>query len=95
MTLHQIWLTLKRAFGLLDDDRILDHVPINGDKNYRKKLAKARERHGKEFHTHEKKARETPPSHDLVEIQATSIMKQKGSDEKVQSIKKLKVVAQP
>lgn len=95
MTFHQIWLTIKHLFGIIDYDRILGHVPISGDKDYRKKVAKARERHGKQFHTHERKPRETEPSHDLLaiqDIQALLIAKQKSLDadtqQKVRKINK-------
>lgn len=61
----RLWTAIKRAFGCMDYELIVDHVPVSGDKDYRKKLAKARERHGRAFHSHTPKPRETPPSHDL------------------------------
>ena len=66
-----LWAAIKLLCGYSNDDveNTLDHVPVSGDKDYRKLLAKARERHGRQFHTHERKPRETPPSRDLIEIE--------------------------
>ncbi len=67
-----------------DDDLVMDHVPISGKLDHRKKVAKARERHGKQFHSHTTVARTEPPSRTLLEIQAFG----KGEIEVVRQIKR-------
>lgn len=73
------WETVKALLGYGNgkDPNVIDHVQANESAGYRKKinkklaeaLAKAERRHGKPFHTHENKPRETPPSRDLLAIQ--------------------------
>lgn len=73
MSIASILAAIKRALSYQDDVTI-DHLPINGDnaRNYAEKLARARERHGKPFHTSERKPRETEPSHDLEQLNLAS-----------------------
>lgn len=63
----KILAALLSLFRPTHDDAVLDHVPVKIDGNVAaKKLARARreaaKRHGKTFHTHERKPRETEPS---------------------------------
>ncbi len=53
------------------DDTVLDHVPVQSEPSKKRAnaLKRARERHGKQFHTHTRKARETEPSWQLRQIQ--------------------------
>lgn len=72
MTLHHLWLSIKRAFGYDHNTPVIDHVPVQAEKNYADKLAEARDRHGREFHVNERKPRETPASYDLQVLNAAS-----------------------
>lgn len=54
------------------DDMMLDHVPISGHYNFKKKLAKTRERHGKPFTAQSKIERKLPLSRDLIELNEKS-----------------------
>jgi hypothetical protein len=57
------------CFGRNDDDLVMDYVPVSGHlKSHAKKLAKARERHGKEFRTNLQVVRVEPPSRTLQEL---------------------------
>ncbi len=70
-----IWETIKAFFWYSNgkDPTVIDHVQTSEGTGYHKKLnkklAEAERRHGKLFHTHENKLRETPPSRDLLAIQ--------------------------
>ena len=73
------WETIKAFLGYGNgrDPAVIDHAQINHSPGQRKKLnkklaeklAEAEKQHGKPFHTHENKSRETPPSRDLLAIQ--------------------------
>jgi hypothetical protein len=67
-----MWKIFKKLFGITEDvDRVEDFLPYGefDPKKHKKKLEKAQQKHGKKFHTHTTKLRETPPSHRLTEIE--------------------------
>lgn len=68
---------LMRAFlGEAGTDHPLDFVPVQRDAKARRKLdaklATAKARHGREFHSHTRKPRETPLSRDLADLNNAS-----------------------
>ena len=90
MKFATLWATVKRSLTY-QDDVMLEHLPVQAEKNYAKKLAKARERHGKEFHTHERKPRETLASRDLVAIEdAVSLQQAKRAGKPEATVTKIK-----
>ena len=68
---------IAALLGEQQSDHPLDFVPVQADdkkaqRRHAQKLAQARERHGKEFRTHTRHARETEPSRDLQDLNAKS-----------------------
>jgi chorismate mutase len=68
----RLFLTVWQSLIHGKTDEILDHVKVKGRTNFAKKIARARERHGKDFHAQSKIERVLPPSRNLLEIQAAS-----------------------
>jgi len=71
----KLWTTIAALFRDAGEPAILDHVlPKRSGNVAAKKLERARkraaERHGKQFHTHTTKPRETEHSHFLRELEA-------------------------
>lgn len=67
---------IRAFFGDSGVDHPLDFVPLSGDRKAQRKLgaklAEAKARHGREFHSHTRKPRETPPSRDLADLNKAS-----------------------
>lgn len=60
-----------------DQRATLDHLKITTTSNWRDQaLIKARERHGREFHSHTRVQRVTPPSRILIELNEKSAPQQ-------------------
>jgi hypothetical protein len=81
-----VWTLLKKLWNGEREDHVQDYIPISGNSDFKKRLAKARERHGKQFRSQTTVKRVEPPSRDLVELNAASARPE--SKAEVRSIKK-------